>query len=333
MRTSRRSLQVLALLCLPLFAEGAQHPGANRQAVSETGGSSLWSVKNGTYNNYLRFYSDGTVIGVSSTGTPAQIEPWFKAPYRNSGKFSLEGFSVKFSLTDAAATVDYDGVVRGSVLQLDSYSHINGVRKKLFYQLENGVAIPVPTVTRGGVEKNTQGGVVEARKDVTSGSTANAPDKKSGRPPSKSTGSAVRELSGCICGFDELKTTLKIVPWNQNEKVWDSENAKVFAYTDGTTLVGESKATVAELKGGKAVKSFHLTGFSMNGATGTPFEIKSLSACVGRRTRIHWVEEQGTTVANSIELPYLFGGESLPAMIGNQNSQVVGSDDCPCQLK
>jgi len=154
------------------------------------------------------------------------------------------------------------------------------------------------------------------------------------KTPINAQGNAGRELEGCICGFDVVKTTVKIVPWNMNETRWDTANTKVFVYQDKTTIEGESKATVAELKSGKAVKSYHFTGISQGRMTGTPFEIKSLSECVGRRTTLHWVvDDKGTSVANRIELPYLFGGESMPAMVGGEGARAAGADDCPCRLK
>lgn len=142
-----------------------------------------------------------------------------------------------------------------------------------------------------------------------------------------------KELSGCICGFDEAKSIVTVVPWDKDHKIWDSGNAKVFTYTEKTIIEGESKATVAEIKGGTVVKSFHLTGFSTSGLSGIPFEIKRLSQCINRRTTLHWSEDKGVPVANRLELPYLFGGESMPAMVGNQGARAVGSDDCPCRLK
>jgi len=47
---------------------------------------------------------------------------WFNAPYRDSGHYSTTGSSVKFSLTSLEGTVDYDGVVQGDSLQLNSLS-------------------------------------------------------------------------------------------------------------------------------------------------------------------------------------------------------------------
>ncbi len=147
-------------------------------------------------------------------------------------------------------------------------------------------------------------------------------------------GNADKKVDGCICELDAVKTTVKVIPWNVNKTAWDPANAMVFIYQDKTIIEGESTSTVAELKGGKAVKSFHFTGISQGRMTGTPFEIKSLSECVGRRTTLYWVVDgSGTSVAIRMVLPYLFGGESMPAMVGDQGAHAVGSDNCPCRLK
>ncbi len=172
------------------------------------------------------------------------------------------------------------------------------------------VTMAVPTFTFAPIEAQSQ----------SQGKTASkAPSEK--------------KLSGCICGFDEAKSIVTVVPWDEDRKLWDSGNAKVFTYTEKTVIEGESKATVAELKNGKVVKSFHLTGVSTSGLSGTPFEIRGLSQCINRRTTLHWSEGKAVAVASRLELPYLFAGESMPAMVGNQGARAVGSDDCPCRLK
>src|SRR5579872_2932976 len=158
-----------------------------------------------------------------------------------------------------------------------------------------------------------------------------AQSQSQGKAPSKAP--PEKKLSGCICRFDEAKTTVTVVPWDKDQKLWDAGNAKVFTYSDKTVIEGESKATVAEVKKGTIVKSYHLTGLSARGVSGTPFEIKSLSQCINRRTTLHWSEDKSVAVANRLELPYLFVGESMPAMVGNEGARAVGSDDCPCRLK
>jgi hypothetical protein len=93
--------------------------------------------------HYLRFYDDGTVITVSSTGDPAVIAGWFKKENVESkslphGRYEIEGGRLAFSSTSAHGRVDYEGVFQGDTLTLNVYSHINdhrGTRRYSFVQL------------------------------------------------------------------------------------------------------------------------------------------------------------------------------------------------------
>jgi hypothetical protein len=63
------------------------------------------------FKYYLRFYPDGTVIGVTTAGKPDNLIPWFKkenkTPYK--GKYSLNDSTIKFSMTSEQGEVNYDG--------------------------------------------------------------------------------------------------------------------------------------------------------------------------------------------------------------------------------
>jgi hypothetical protein len=63
------------------------------------------------FKYYLRFYPDGTVIGVTTAGKPANLLPWFKkenkTPYK--GKYTLSDSTIKFSMTSEQGEVNYDG--------------------------------------------------------------------------------------------------------------------------------------------------------------------------------------------------------------------------------
>jgi len=92
--------------------------------------------------HYLRFYADGTVLTVSSTGNPSQVIRWFEKGNEDisSGGYILKGTSLKFSSTSTMGTVDYEGVVRpdGSIT-LTSHSHINGHRGSDRYIFIRGI--------------------------------------------------------------------------------------------------------------------------------------------------------------------------------------------------
>ena len=96
-------------------------PLTNNGLIPGAAGPSLWCRKEDTYHNYLRFYPGGTVIEVTAGGTGAPSEKWFNETWKKSGKYSISGSSVKFSI----GTYDYDGVLQGSSLQLRVHSPIN----------------------------------------------------------------------------------------------------------------------------------------------------------------------------------------------------------------
>src|SRR5215467_4581670 len=53
------------------------------------------------FKYYLRFYPDGTVIGVTTAGKPANLVPWFKKENNtpSKGKYTLSDSTIKFSMT------------------------------------------------------------------------------------------------------------------------------------------------------------------------------------------------------------------------------------------
>ena len=63
------------------------------------------------FKYYLRFYPDGTVIGVTTAGKPANLAPWFKkenkTPYR--GRYTVSDSTIKFSMTSEQGDVTYEG--------------------------------------------------------------------------------------------------------------------------------------------------------------------------------------------------------------------------------
>jgi len=131
----RRSLQILSLVCLLTFAACARRRSPGPQVVRGSNGSSFWRATENGYNAYLRFYTDGTVIGVYSRESPAEVESRLEKPFENSGRYSIHGSSLKFSLTDPSGTVDYDGSIKGSSLKLNWSSHVNNRRGKDDYEL------------------------------------------------------------------------------------------------------------------------------------------------------------------------------------------------------
>jgi hypothetical protein len=93
------------------------------------------TTTSGNVWKYLRFYSDGTVIEVTSLGEPEQIWKWFSKghPHISAGKFMIEGNTLSFSTASAQGTVDFNGQIDGDQLHLDIYSHINQFRETSNY--------------------------------------------------------------------------------------------------------------------------------------------------------------------------------------------------------
>lgn len=97
------------------------------------------SAPNIDYWYYLRFYRDGRVISVSSTGNPEDIKTWFSAEKSgiSSGTYSVDGSKIVFSseisgyateLGIPSAAVKYQGYILGEELVIDTHSEINGFR-------------------------------------------------------------------------------------------------------------------------------------------------------------------------------------------------------------
>jgi len=87
------------------------------------------------YRKFVRFYSDGTVLHVSSTGKPTEIIKWFtregnqKSGYAfGQGQFKINGNQINFSSTSKSGIVDFEGSVFEKNLILKFHSHINGNR-------------------------------------------------------------------------------------------------------------------------------------------------------------------------------------------------------------
>ena len=89
----------------------------------------LYRVDSGdSISGYLRFYSDGTVLRVSSRGPMADVARLLKKGFAGAGAgtYKLSGSHISFSTTSKNGTNDFDGTFDGDTLKLDWVSHING---------------------------------------------------------------------------------------------------------------------------------------------------------------------------------------------------------------
>jgi hypothetical protein len=93
------------------------------------------SVQPDNSSMYLRFYTDGTVLSVGSTGNPVQVAMWLNKAYRNGlkGQYGIRDSILEFTVTNMEGVVDYTGTIHGDELTLDIYSHINGYKATSVY--------------------------------------------------------------------------------------------------------------------------------------------------------------------------------------------------------
>ncbi len=129
---------------------------------------------------------------------------------------------------------------------------------------------------------------------------------------------SAEEVSGCICGVDNDKSRLQLVPWNQSKKTWETGATAWFSYDDKTKISGKSGSTMGDVKAGKA-----------ENATG----IRSLKELVGERAI---VKHRGNQISE-IGLYELLAGETLPAygVLGEggkiESVRPAGGRRCPCK--
>ena len=98
-------------------------------------------AKDNDHCHYVRFYDDGSVITVSSSGTPEQIKKWFerKQSEVSRGTYTITGTRIVFSGASKQGVVDYDGRIKGDTIDVRVFSHINqhrGSHALKFVELE-----------------------------------------------------------------------------------------------------------------------------------------------------------------------------------------------------
>lgn len=92
------------------------------------------SGTNGDSRYFLRFYSDSTVISVTSTGQATDVIKWFKKPFNDQGKYEINGNKIYFTTTSSYGTVVYEGIIDSEYkITLTVISLINGHKSKEIY--------------------------------------------------------------------------------------------------------------------------------------------------------------------------------------------------------
>jgi hypothetical protein len=94
------------------------------QTVSE-----IDSTDNDTTYSFLRFYPDGKVLSVGSSGTVNDLKSWFNLKQKNTsvGIYEINGTRIYFTTTSNQGTIVYDGQINNKYyLDLSIKSLING---------------------------------------------------------------------------------------------------------------------------------------------------------------------------------------------------------------
>lgn len=88
--------------------------------------------------HYFRFYEDGTVISVPTTGLPSEIDVWFNLETEEKnfsvGKYKRNQALLEFETTSVSGTVEYSGLINADSIFLESNSLINGHEEKRAYR-------------------------------------------------------------------------------------------------------------------------------------------------------------------------------------------------------
>ncbi len=87
-----------------------------------------------------------------------------------------------------------------------------------------------------------------------------------------------------------------------------------------------------DIEAGEAVlRAARITGITTSGRLSADFfDIESPKSLIGVRFEIHHSPSGDVPETSKIEMIWLFGGESMPAMAGMSSAQIVGSGGCPC---
>ena len=109
------------------------------------------------FKYYLRFYQDGSVIGVTTAGKPANLVPWFKkenkTPYK--GRYTLSDSTIKFSMISEQGDVTYEGkLTADNKLMLTVRSLINKYEGKEEYGFMKMEVIKSNPQAEGSSSKN-----------------------------------------------------------------------------------------------------------------------------------------------------------------------------------
>jgi len=91
----------------------------------------------GPQGGYLRFFEDGTVLSVTSSGNPQQVARWLIKDGNGNygeGKYKVSGDRIVFSTTSEVGKLIFEGSINGQTLNLKWNSQINEKRGTNYYE-------------------------------------------------------------------------------------------------------------------------------------------------------------------------------------------------------
>ncbi|MFB6344035.1 hypothetical protein ACE1ET_20110 [Saccharicrinis sp. FJH62] len=141
---SRLFLAFFLLTCIRTFGQETNNQFLQFNGLYETECAFDENDDEGT-QCYLRFYSDGKVISVSTVceGSASDLKGWFNVENKNIsvGNYKINKHKIQFSTTSKAGTVEYRGRIdKNGQIKLRTKSLINGYKsreKYRFIQLYN----------------------------------------------------------------------------------------------------------------------------------------------------------------------------------------------------
>lgn len=146
MSSFAKSTLFLIVFYLAGCASQSTQPARAEDQVEGLRFDGLYNIKVKNYWHFLRFYADGTVLGIAvNSHNPEKMKPWFYKGTDNrlvaKGSYELEGETIKFITYQKAGIItnqkagsfSYVGKVLTSALSVDMHSRINGYRASRKY--------------------------------------------------------------------------------------------------------------------------------------------------------------------------------------------------------
>jgi len=136
---------------------------------------------------------------------------------------------------------------------------------------------------------------------------------KTSAPQEKQT--TLPKLPAAFCKIDVANKTIRVVPWDEKSQEWKRDSIRTLVWNDQTRLVsGAHTLTMPQFIGGQPLSD----------------STKDLSTILGNRGIFYFSTIDGKDVIQKVEMYAMFGGESFPAMVGNNGAFMVGSSKVSC---